>query len=93
MCIRDSPQDSCQLVHEFDDLLVVKVYDVVLEEGDGLEQKVGLRPVSYTHLDVYKRQHPVRHGGPHQCAFHVTVFINSIYSFGDNSLKNWLGGQ
>ena len=37
--------------------------------------------------------HPVRHGGPHQCAFHVTVFINSIYSFGDNSLKNWLGDR
>ena len=37
--------------------------------------------------------HAVRHGGPHQCPFHATVFINSIYSFGDNSLKKWFGDR
>ena len=64
MCIRDSLYTKEILQNAFDDfeIKLIETYDEELEEGAGhkgmsaLIDMVAQKPVSYTHLDVYKRQ-------------------------------------
>ena len=74
MCIRDSSVDYCYDGEKALELLGVERYDLVILDlnlpgKDGMTVLRTLRPVSYTHLDVYKRQvYPHHHCGPdHSC--------------------------
>ena len=48
----------------------------------GIPQKFRLRPVSYTHLDVYKRQAQITEAGIHRGVLQELVKKGEIYQFG-----------
>ena len=52
MCIRDSNRGSVDYLQK----KFLSALARLLKERDEAEGKCRLRPVSYTHLDVYKRQ-------------------------------------
>ena len=69
MCIRDRVESTKRLGAEVE--LVKGTYDDAHDRAVELQEQTGMTfiPVSYTHLDVYKRQVPAR-GDPRQRAGH-----------------------
>ena len=57
MCIRDSLKRADTAYYKHDDpIMTDREYDALFDELKMLEDNSGIVPVSYTHLDVYKRQ-------------------------------------
>ena len=57
MCIRDRYNGAAsEIKYNFAGVFVAKIDKTALELTNGKEE-ISSKPVSYTHLDVYKRQH------------------------------------